>query len=559
MSTRSPFESGVAPEEWEQELHALAYMVVSRQPHPRNLLEVAVHLEDCGYGGDAARSLGFRDVFELAEEVWARIPLYQTPEELTRPSPLGWFRRAAEQYLRGVGYTAPWMMSVLMLFITRIALWSSLSASQEIATAVSLAFFVATMCAGAVSQVFAVRALFYLGQGNWILFRWIATRAIVHGSAASALLIALVFRFAVAPVYGPAYGNLFLEYAIAIYIFQIALAPLYLLRRIAGLVLTTGAALVVTWLAIWTIERVNAGSYAAQAVQQAQVLGLLIAGAGALIGVYSYAVIRSRRQLRRLLPEEIGDGPHDRDGEAQTRARVQIPRFLPVWRQLWPYALYGTGYFAMLFVDRVVAGVHFGAVQGLAHYVYPPTYELTTDLATLELFPMMGLVFYFMTELSERFFTWMMKHRVTEHRALRRTLLAFFASRVAILAAVGLIIGALAPPVLLSLPGTLIAPILVAGPSYQMALHVATLVYGILPVGLFASQFLFFWGVRFASALGVWLGTAAGGLVAALSVTRGDAYAVYGMVTAIGLFTAVTVVVGMRTAMRGDFHLYASH
>jgi len=558
MSAKSRYEM-VAPEAWAQELHALAYMVVSRQPHPRNPLEVAVHLEDCGYGGDVARRLGFRDVFELAEEVWARIPLYQTPEELTRPSPLGWFRRAAEQYFRGVGYTAPWMMSVLMLFITRIALWSSLSASQEVATAVSLAFFVATMCAGAVSQVFAVRALFYLGQGNWILFRWIATRAIVHGSAASALVIALVFRFAIAPTYGPAYGNLFLEYALAIYIFQIALAPLYLLRRILGLAMTTGAALIITWFAIWTIERVNAGEYFAEAVQQAQVLGLLIAGVGALIGVYSYAVMRSRRQLRRLLPEELGDGPHDRGNEPQARARVQIPRFWPVWRQLWPYAIYGTGYFAMLFVDRIVAGVHFGAVQGVHHYVYPPTYELTTDLATLELFPMMGLVFYFMTELSDRFLGWMMKYRVTEHRALHRTLAAFFATRVAVLAAVGLLIGALAPQVLLSLPATLIAPILVAGPAYQMALHVAALVYGILPVGLFASQFLFFWGVRFASAFSVWAGTAAGGLVASLWVERGDAYAVYGMATAIGLFTVVTVVAGLRTAMRGDYQLYASH
>lgn len=551
-----PFEG--SGEDEIQQLHSLAYLVVSRQPHPRNVLEVAVHLEDSGYGNEAARALGFRDVFHLAEAVWERIPLYQTPEEIEKPSPIGWFRKAAEQYFRGVGYTAPWMMSVLMLFITRVALWSSLSASQEVATAVSLAFFTATVCAGAVSQVFALRALFYLGQNNWILFRWIATRAVVHGSAVSALVIALVFRFAIAPAYGPAYGNLFLEYALAIYLFQIALAPLYLLRRILGLAVTTAIALVITWFAIWNIERVNSGAYFGQAVQQAQILGLVIAGAGALIGVYSYAVLRSRRQLRRLLPEEIGDGPHDR---AVRRApiRVQIPRFLPVWRQLWPYALYGMGYFCMLFVDRIVAGVHFGALQGVHHYVYPPTYELTTDLATLELFPMMGFVFYFMTELSDRFLGWMMRYRVTESEGFHRTLLRFFITRVALLAVIGIAVGLAAPPVLLHLPATLIAPILVAGPPYQWALHLAALTYGVLPVGLFASQFLFFWGVRFASALAVWAGTLCGGLVAAMTVNGSDAYAVFGMVTAICVFAAVTVIVGIRTARRGDLQLYASY
>ncbi|SIS93134.1 hypothetical protein [Alicyclobacillus vulcanalis] len=559
MSSTLPIPDARRADEVTQELHALAYLVVSRQPHPRNPLEVAVHLEDCGYGDEAARAFGFRDVFELAEEVWSRIPLYQTPDELRRPSPLGWFRRALEQYFRGVGYTSPWMLSVLALFITRIALWSSLSASQEVATAVSLAFFVATACAGAVSQVFAVRALFYLGQGNWLLFRWIATRAIVPGSAASALVIALVYRFAIAPTYAPAYGNLFLEYAVAIYLFQIALAPLYMLRRILGLIITTGVALFVTWIAIWTIERTNSGAYGVQAVQQAQILGLCIAGAAALIGAYSYAVMRSRRQLRRLLPEEVGDGPHDRPTRDQARASVQIPRFVPVWRQLWLYAVYGTGYFAMLFVDRVVAGIHFGALQGALHYVYPPTYELTTDLATLELFPMMGFVFYFMTELSDRFLGWLRTYRVTESRGFHRKLCLFFATRVAILAAVGVAIGLVAPDILLKLPSTLIAPILVAGPAYIAALHIAAIVYGILPVGLFASQFLFFWGVRFASAWGVWAGTALGGTVAALAVSRGDAYAVYGMAAAIGCFVAITLIFGFRTAMRGDFHLYASH
>lgn len=78
-----------------------------------------------------------------------------------------------------------------MLFLGRVALWSSLTADPGIASVVSLAFFAAAIPAGALAQSFIRKGTFYFLQRNFVLMRWVLLTGAAYGGATAALLIRL--------------------------------------------------------------------------------------------------------------------------------------------------------------------------------------------------------------------------------------------------------------------------------------------------------------------------------------------------------------------------------
>ncbi len=353
------------------DLHVEARRVLDRNPEPRNLRDVAVALESMGYTTSAAQELGFQSVFDLAGAVYDLTYLYYVP--LPRPvvDHRGSWRRFADDYLSGSWYGVPWIMAVLVLFFGRVALWSSLDASPQVAAMVSLAFFVAAILAGGCSQMLGRKGTFYFLQKNFPLVRWTATRFLTYGATAALLVIAVVYSVYIVPHYGLRLGEVFAEFAVAIFVFLLSAAPLYMLRRFYTLALATGLALVVTL----ATARLFSGS--SPGLRHAQLLGLAV-GSGAMVVIAaSYLAVRGETD------------PGGRD----SLIVVKPPELRVVLWHSAQYALYGFAYFVMILIGPLIVGFAYGRSLGIDQYVYPSTYEGSVDLALLELVLVLGLVY----------------------------------------------------------------------------------------------------------------------------------------------------------------------
>jgi hypothetical protein len=228
---------------------------------------------------------------------------------------------------------------------------------------VSLAVFFAAALAGACSQMLARKGISYLLQGNYPLVRWTLTRFLLYGVATALLGEALIYTFYIVPHYGLHPGEVFAEFAIVIFVYLLSAAPLYMLRRFYTLGLATALALVVALAASRLVGGGSAG------LRHAQLLGLAV-GSGAMVVIAaSYLAVRT-------------DTESDIRG-TDSLTIVKPPELHVVLWHSAPYAVYGFAYFALILVDRVVAGFAYGHSLGVFQYVYPSTYEGSVETTEL--------------------------------------------------------------------------------------------------------------------------------------------------------------------------------
>ena len=353
------------------DLHVEARRVLDRNPEPRNLRDVAVALESMGYTTTGAQALGFESVFDLATAVYELTYLYYVPPVTWPPSAGAPGSSSPTTTWPARGTASRGSCRCVVLFFGRVALWSSLDATPQAAAMVSLAFFLRAVLAGGCSQMIGRKGTFYLLQKNYPLVRWTVSRFLVYSVAAASLAIALAYTFYIVPYYGLRLGEIFVEFAVAIFVFLLSAAPLYMLRRFYTLALATGLALVVT------LATAHLFSGSTPGFRHAQLLGLAV-GSGAMVVIAaSYLAMRSETD------------PGGRDSVTV----VKPPELRVVLWYSAPYALYGVAYFVMILIGPLVVGFAYGRSLGVDQYVYPSTYEGSVDLALLELVLLLGLVY----------------------------------------------------------------------------------------------------------------------------------------------------------------------
>ncbi len=518
------------------DLHVEARRVLDRNPEPRNLRDVAVALESMGYTRGGAQALGYDSVFDLATAVYDLTYLYYVPHVSEVPERRKTWRRFADDYVAGSWYGVPWIMSVVVLFFGRVALWSSLNATPQAAAMVSLAFFVAAVLAGGCSQMIGRKGTFYLLQGNYPLVRWTVSRFLVYGVALGALVIALLYSLYVVPVYGLHLGELFAEFAVFIFIFLLSAAPLYMLRRFHTLALATGLALLVTLIT----ARLFAGD--APGFQHAQLLGLAVGSGAAVVIAASYLAIRKETD-----PDAADD-----------LAVVKPPELRVVLWHTAPYAIYGMSYFVLILVGPLVAGFAYGHSLGVNQYVYPSTYEGSVDLALLELVLLLGLVYASLERFGRRLRPLLDSQTLDHWREARTALRREWVVAVSVVAAVSGLVAWVLPNLLLKLlPLSLTAS--VRTPGGLTALEVASFGFAIVPVGMLCSQYLFFLGKPRAPVIGAVAGALTSAITTAVLVSRGDlALGPWGLLAGSTVYALVTGLASYRALAAGEESFYAS-
>ncbi len=518
------------------DLHVEARRVLDRNPEPRNLRDVAVALESMGYTTTAAQDLGFGSVFDLAGAVYELAYLYYVPTERVVVDRRRSWRKFADDYLAGSWYGVPWIMSVLVLFFGRVALWSSLDATPQVAAMVSLAFFVAAVLAGGCSQMLGRKGTFYFLQENFPLVRWTVSKFLIYGATAAVLVIAVVYSVYIVPYYGLHLGAIFAEFAVAIFVFLVSAAPLYMLRRFYTLALATGLALVVT------LATARIFSASSPGLRHAQLLGLAV-GSGAMVVIAaSYLAVRG----------ETDPGTRD------TLTAVKPPELRVVLWFATPYAAYGVAYFVMILIGPLVVGFAYGHSLGLDQYVYPSTYEGSANLALLELVMVLGLVYASIERFGRRLIPLLENQRLDHWPSARSALRREWALGVLTVAGLSGLVALLLPTVLLHvLPATLTSS--VRTPGGMTVLQVTSLGFTLIPVGMLCSQYLFFLGRPRAPVIAVWTGALVTGVATALLTSGGNlTLGAWGFPVGVLIYTLVTGLAAYRALAAGEESFYAS-
>jgi len=518
------------------DLHVEARRVLDRNPEPRNLRDVAVALESMGYTPSQARTLGFDSVFDLALAVFDLAYLYWVPREVEPAPPRNTWRTWVADYLAGSWYGLPWILSLVVLFVGKVALWSSLEATPQVSAVVSLAFFLAAALAGATSQLLARKGAFYYLQGNFTLVRWVVVRVLGYGAAATGLVVAVAYAAYVVPVYGLRLALIFVEFAVAIFAFLVSAAPLYMLKRFVTLAVATVVALGVTLLGAHLLAGSPAG------VRHAQLLGLAV-GSGAMVVIaVSFLAVRADTDLSTGDPLEAVKPP---------TLRVVL------WHGL-PYAVYGFAYFALILSPPLVAGFAYGGFFGVHRFVYPPTLEGAVDIALLELVVLLGLVHASLERFGRRLRPLLTARRLDRWRDARRDLGREWWSSVTVVACASALVAWAAPTVLVAvLPAALTGPVREAGGT--AALRVAAVGFALVPVGMLCSQYLFFLSRPAVPVAASVAGALVAMVTAGLLVSGGDlTLAAWGLVAGGAVFAGGTAVASHRALAAGEESFYAS-
>lgn len=499
---------------------------------PKGVDEVAILLESLGYSPEVVADLWYDSLFDLAADVAVAIDQYVDDEERGRMPGVDWFRRACRDYAIGALYSGPWIIAVLGLAVFGSALWSSLSTPLHLATGIALGVYAALIVAGAFSQAIARRLTFYFLQDNTRLMAWTIDRFIVLAVGTFAGLGAL--GFLVLRIW---YGDLDALLAAAFFagsgIFQVALAPLYTVRRFGWILAVSGGATLLTGLTF------------VLAFRRAVSLPWEPATLAAEIGTVGLAVMAATAWWVR------GRQSHDAGAGA-----ALAPATRAVAGSAWPYALFGACYFTMIIADRIAAGLGHGWP-----FAYRSGYELGCDVALLAVVPVVGIINIALESMPRRILA-ASTERIAEHGSFDGAMVRFY-----VRAAVGVLVGA---AVAVTAADALAAFMLdhttlgLAGAERVEARSVlpyASAAYGILMLALLNCQLLFFLS-RPGPAVAASVAGAATCLGAAsviLALGLGPARIVFALDAGCLVFATATTVATLGVMRRFTFAYYAAY
>jgi MFS family permease len=380
------------------------------------------------------------------------------------------------------------------------------------------------------------KGTFYLLQKNYPLVRWTVARFMLYSCSLAALVIALAYTFYIVPSYGLHLGELFVEFAVAIFIFLLSAAPLYMLRRFYTLALATGLALVVTLATAHLFTTSSSG------FRHAQLLGIAV-GSGAMVVIAaSYLTMRSET----------------RPGDDDSIAVVKPPELRVVLWHTAPYAVYGMAYFVMILVGPMIVGFAYGHSLGVDQYVYPSTFEGSVDLALLELVVLLGLVYALIERFGRRLRPLLENQTLDCWRQARTTLRREWLTAVTVLTVVSGVVAWLLPSILLALlPSGLTAS--VRTPGGLSVLEVASFGFAVVPIGMLCSQYLFFLSKPRAAVTGAVAGACTSALVTVLLVQGGDlTIASWGLLAGSIVYALITGLASYRALSAGEESFYGS-
>lgn len=319
-------------EEERKSIAPLADEVMDKIGRPLDKWAVAAALESMGMrDADAAQEFGKEDIFNLAEDIYARCQEKEwesteekKPKELTLKEKL---RRFFKLYIQGLFFALPMAGQIFAVLFLGYSLWASLQFSEREGTVVAVGTILSLVVTGGFVQAIGRKGLFYLEQESYVLAKEVCLRFIKAGTLV-VIEVGLVLYLVnlIWPFFSHTMLAIVLMYYLLLSELWLSLAVFYTLKeRLATLLLTLLGALIV-YLAM---KFTPWGIFAAH--------GIGLTTADVLIFVWGYRVLSHRAE--RVSAEF---------------KLAKLPRAPILTYSVAPYFLYGTLYFSYLFVDRLV-------------------------------------------------------------------------------------------------------------------------------------------------------------------------------------------------------------
>jgi hypothetical protein len=506
--------------------------VAKRIGRPVDRWAVAAALESEGLRDvDVRERYRLRDVFSLASLLHGKM----SPARTSRPrgavvpeSHVGRALRLAHSVAAGSLFALPLLGQSACVLLTRHSLWASLDFTQVQATAAGLGTLTSFVVTGAATMAIGRQGSVYRAAGELGLLRKVCAR-LVGAGVALLLAVALVLALAHALLFPLVDGAVFAAaagYFVAHGVLMISLAVLFVLGLHGrSFVLTVAGALLVA--ALVRVGHVR--------LQVAQIGAITLTALGALATGF--------RALARL--DRAAPGDPD----------ATLPPADVVAGTLLPYALYGVGYFLLLFMDRALVwsapagNVPLGIWFNAAH-------EIGLDWALVSLVAPVGYVEFAVREFSLRVARDQAQTPVTAVREHRARIAGFVTRAFRTLA--GVSVASVAATYL----GVRAFHRLDAVASSRVTVRVfwpAAVGYQLLAWALLGALLLFTLGRGPKVVRAVWRALAAGawvGIVA--SRVLAPEWAVLGFVTAAALFAAQMAVAVRALVRRPDYFHYAA-
>jgi hypothetical protein len=368
-------------------LHKTAKSVSEIQSNVNNLADVLVFLEVLGYNAKTVRDYGFKDMRDLARDVYEVIDYYDSRTASGGRPFLYRMPAVSRRLLEGFALAAPWLMMLPLVFIFGISLWMDWHLPAAAMTGLALGVLLGMMVSEGHVWVFSRLLLFYHSQPNFAETRRVIRRT--YSLLAATLAATVLALFAAAFLFRIPYG-LFAIAAlgtVTISVHRFSFAVVYTLRKVLMSVLAYAAAFV----ALLAVYLLTPGLIADQVTRYLASLG------AAFVVLAAPALYCTRKAVSPGTSKTITEKPNFfkplNINKRTLHSRFEI--------QLWensPYYLYGTLFTFMLFGDRILSWFYNPnhLVSGLnLPLVFNTVYHMGADVALFVVFPV-GLVQYVM-------------------------------------------------------------------------------------------------------------------------------------------------------------------
>ena len=354
----------------EQEL---VDFVLEQTTMPLDRWAVAATLESGGVRDiDAVERFGRRDVFDLADHIYALCQAAGRAgagEPAPDPAPR---RELLVRYLRGGFFFLQLALQLGSLAVLGYGQWASLDFSGRQASIVGIALITSFLFSGPAGQVIGFLGPFFAESGKHLLAARAAAVGVLLGLGT--LLAGGVLLGGLNIVLG-GYDNRSLGVGLVYYalagVVSLTGALLYMLKQFSAMAAATVLGIATVGL---VLHRTDLGIYGAHWIGLG--VSILVEGLWASI-IFQRRIAATSAELRTAI----------------------APTWAHLARLVSPYALYGLGYFALLFVDRPAAwsaGVHQLPFQ------FRATYEVGLDWALISVVPGLAMLEVTLYALSRR-------------------------------------------------------------------------------------------------------------------------------------------------------------
>jgi hypothetical protein len=355
------------------------------QSNVNNLADVLVFLEVLGYSAKTARDHGFRDMRDLARQVYEVID-YFSPRTAT-PSQHLQYRMppVSRRFLEGLALAAPWLMMLPLLFVFGVSLWMDWHLPLGPMTALALGLLIGMMISEGHVWMYSRLLLFYKAQTNLAETRRVIKRSYALFTVTLAATVAVLLGAAVLASIPLGLVAIALMSTITMSTHRFSFTVVYTLRKVLLSVVAYGAA----FTGLLTVYFTTAALIPDPVTRYLAALGTAFVILS-IFAAYCTRIMFSPGPAKATVEAPNFYKPLFINKET-LRSRFEI--------QLWenaPYYLYGTFFIIMLFGDRIISWFYNPArlaANPVLPLVFNAAYHRGADIALLVVFPI-GLVQY---------------------------------------------------------------------------------------------------------------------------------------------------------------------